>query len=139
MAKTKFRVEVLTPEGEVFNEEVEMLSTRTEVGSIGILAGHQPLLGMLAPTELRLYRSDNDIVRFAQGEGYLQVRNQFALVLVEDAIKPEDLDVAELREKLARATAEADQAEDHSEAQRRAQRDKRRWEAFLAVAGADAH
>jgi F-type H+-transporting ATPase subunit epsilon len=139
MAKTKFRVEVLTPEGEVFNEEVEMLSTRTEVGSIGILAGHQPLLGMLVPTELRLYRSDNDIVRFAQGEGYLQVRNHFALVLVEDAIDPAALDVPELREKLSRAQAEVDQAEDHSEAQRRALRDKRRWEAFLAVAGADTH
>ncbi len=40
MARTKFRVEVLTPEGEVFNEEVEMVSTRTTVGSIGILANH---------------------------------------------------------------------------------------------------
>ena len=35
-----FPVEVLTPEGEVFNDEVEMLSTRTSVGSIGILANH---------------------------------------------------------------------------------------------------
>ena len=29
MARTKFPVEVLTPEGEVFNDEVEMVSTRT--------------------------------------------------------------------------------------------------------------
>ena len=35
MAHTKFRVEVLTPEGEVFNDEVEMLSTFTADGSIG--------------------------------------------------------------------------------------------------------
>ena len=60
MARTPFQVEVLTPEGEAFNDEVEMVSTRTSVGSIGILANHMPLLGMLDPTELRLYRSDSD-------------------------------------------------------------------------------
>ena len=74
MARTPFRVEVLTPEGEVFNDEVEMLSTRTSVGSVGILAHHQPLLALLDPTELRLYRSETDVERFAQGEGFLQVR-----------------------------------------------------------------
>ena len=137
MARTKFRVEVLTPEGEVFNDDVEMVSTRTEVGSIGVLANHTPLLGLLEPTELRLYRSEDDIVRFAQGEGYLQVRKHFALILVEDAIRPEDLDVAELRDKLKASTAEAEAAEDGSEAKRRALRDARRWEAFLGVAGAD--
>ena len=34
MARTPFIVEVLTPEGEVFNDEVEMISTKTSVGSI---------------------------------------------------------------------------------------------------------
>ena len=137
MAKATFQVEVLTPEGEVFNEQVEMLSTRTTVGSIGVLANHTPLLGMLEPTELRLYRSDSDIVRFAQGEGYIQVGDNKALVLVEDALEPTALDVAELRDKLKTATAEAEAAESGTEAQRRALRDKRRWEAFLAVAGGD--
>jgi F-type H+-transporting ATPase subunit epsilon len=137
MAKATFQVEVLTPEGEVFNEQVEMLSTRTTVGSIGVLANHTPLLGMLEPTELRLYRSESDIVRFAQGEGYIQVGDNKALVLVEDALEPTALDVAELRDKLSTATAEAQAAEPGTEAQRRALRDKRRWEAFLEVAGAD--
>jgi F-type H+-transporting ATPase subunit epsilon len=137
MAKATFQVEVLTPEGEVFNEQVEMLSTRTTVGSLGVLANHTPLLGMLEPTELRLYRSESDIVRFAQGEGYIQVGDNKALVLVEDALEPTALDVAELRDKLATATAEAQAAEPGTEAQRRALRDKRRWEAFLAVAGDD--
>ena len=137
MAKTRFRVEVLTPEGEVFNEEVEMLSTRTTVGSVGVLANHTPLLGMLEPTELRLYRSDTDIVRFAQGEGYIQIGDNKALVLVEEALRPEDLNVAELQEKLQRAEAEASSAESHSEAEKVALRDKRRWEAFLRVASGE--
>ena|ERR1700760_429855 len=134
MAHTPFAVEVLTPEGEVFNDEVEMLSTRTTVGSIGILAHHQPLLAMLDPTELRLYKSDSDIVRFAQGEGYLQVTNNRALVLVEDATPPDRLDSADLQDKLRRAEEAYDQAEDDSEEKRAAARDRRRYEAWLEVA-----
>src|SRR3954452_1374239 len=100
MAKTPFQVEVLTPEGEVFNDEVEMISTRTAVGSIGILANHTPLLAMLDPTELRLYKSEGDVVRFAQGEGYLQMQDNHALVLVEDAEDPDKLDRGDLQKRL---------------------------------------
>ena len=134
MARTKFRVEVLTPEGEVFNDEVEMVSTRTTVGSIGVLANHQPLLGMLEPTELRLYKSDSDIERFAQGEGYIQVSREHVLVLVEEAMRPNDLNAGDLRERARRAEQSAREAEDGSEEQRRAQRDQRRAEAFMKIA-----
>jgi len=135
MAHTPFAVEVLTPEGEVFNDEVEMLSTRTTVGSIGILAHHQPLLAMLDPTELRLYKSESDVVRFAQGEGYLQVADNHALVLVEEVHEPGELDVADLRDRLSRAEETLRECEAGSEAERVAQREKRRWEAFLRIAG----
>lgn len=134
MAHTPFHVEVLTPEGKVFDDEVEMVSTRTEIGSIGILARHQPLLGTLVPTELRLYRSDSDIVSYAQGEGYVQVSADGVLVLVEEANLPDDLDAAELREKLRKSEEALSGAEEGTEEQRRASRDKRRWEAFLRIA-----
>ena len=134
MARTPFPVEVLTPEGEVFNEEVEMVSTRTGVGSIGILAHHQPLLGVLEPAELRLYRSETVIVRFAQGEGYVQVAGGRALLLVQDAIRPESLDAADLRDRLRRAEEAERGAAEGSEERRRAGRDRRRWETFLAMA-----
>jgi F-type H+-transporting ATPase subunit epsilon len=134
-----FRVEVLTPEGEVFNDDVEMVSTRTTVGSIGILARHQPLLGMLDPTELRLYKTYGDessATRFAQGEGYVQVAGDHVLILVEDAIDPGSLNTSELQDQLSRAEREASEAEDGSEAERKALRDKRRAEAFLRIAQA---
>lgn len=134
MAQTPFRVEVLTPEGSVFDEEVTMVSTRTEVGSIGILARMQPLLGMLVPTELRLYRSESDVVRYAQGEGYVQVSADGVLVLVEEAQTPDELDVADLREKLKVAEDGMSSAEEGSEELRRSTRDKRRWESFIAIA-----
>src|SRR6201985_301441 len=131
-----FPVEVLAPDGEVFAEDVQMISTRTTIGSIGILANHAPLLAMLDPTELRLYRSDSDVVRFAQSEGYIQVGGNRALLLVEEAHEPGALDAAELRDRLQEAERELDEAGEDSERRRVAERDKRRWEAFLRIAEA---
>jgi F-type H+-transporting ATPase subunit epsilon len=133
MAYSKFPVEVLTPEGEVFSEDVEMLSTFTTVGSIGILANHEPMLARLEPTELRLYRSETDIVRFAQAEGYLQFAENRALILVEEAIAPDQLDRATFETKLSQARDVAERAEEGSEEQARGLRDAKRYEAFLKV------
>jgi F-type H+-transporting ATPase subunit epsilon len=134
VAHEKFRVEVLTPEGEVFNDEVEMVSTRTAVGSIGVLAHHEPVLAMLDPTELRLYRTDSEVVRFAQAEGYMQVGENRALILVEEAHPPGDLDAASLRERLAQAEREVESAGDDTEKRRVAERDKTRLQTFLQIA-----
>jgi len=131
--RSKFPVEVLTPEGEVFSEEIEMLSTRTSVGSIGVLANHAPLLAQLEPTELRLYRSESEIVRFAQAEGYLQFADNKALVLVEEAIAPEAMDRQAFETRLSEARASAEHAPEGSEERARALRDVKRYEAFLAV------
>jgi F-type H+-transporting ATPase subunit epsilon len=134
MARTPFQVEVLTPEGEAFNDEVEMVSTRTSVGSIGILANHQPLLGMLDPTELRLYKSESDVVRYAQGEGFLQVYGNHVLLLVDEIFEVDDLDSSDLEDRLRRAEQELENAEEDTEERRAAERDKRRYEAFLELA-----
>jgi F-type H+-transporting ATPase subunit epsilon len=133
MARTTFPVEVLTPEGEVFSDDIEMLSTRTAVGSIGVLANHEPVLAQLEPTELRLYRSESDIVRFAQAEGYLQFSENRALLLVEEAIAPDALDRQTFETRLSEARAAAERADDGSEEHARALRDAKRYEAFLAV------
>jgi len=135
VARNKFPVEVLTPEGKVFDDEVEMVSTRTSVGSIGILANHAPLMAMLEPTELRLYKSDSDIVRFAQGEGYLQVVDNSALVLVEEAVDPSSLDRSTIESQLQNARQALEEAEEGTEERRRAERDVKRYKAFLEVGG----
>ena len=139
MARSMFSVEVLTPEGPVFEGEVEMGSTRTAVGSIGVLANHAPLMAMLEPTELKLYKSgsDNpgsgDVDRFAQGEGYLQVVDNTALLIVEDAVKPEDLDRSAIESRLEEAKRGRDEAEEGSEERRRCEREIARAEAFLEI------
>ena len=133
MAHTKFKCQVLTPEGEVFNDEVEMVSTRTGVGSLGILANHAPLMGMLEPTELRLYKTESDIVRYAQSEGYLQVADNEVLMLVEEVIEPDKLNRSDLEEKLRACEQEAERADEDSEERERHIRDARRYRAFIEV------
>ncbi len=129
----KFRVEVLTPEGEVFADDVQMISTKTAVGSIGVLANHAPVLAMLNPTELRLYRSDQDVVRYAQSEGYLQVADNRALLLIQEAHEPGALDAGDLRDRLQQAERELEEAGEDTERRRVAEREKRRLEAFLRI------
>jgi F-type H+-transporting ATPase subunit epsilon len=135
VARNKFPVEVLTPEGKVFDDEVEMVSTRTTVGSIGILANHAPLMAILDPTELRLHRSDGDVVSFAQGEGYLQVVDNTAMVLVEEAVAPEDIDRSDVESRLKEARDAMERAEEGSEERNRYERNVKRFETFLEVAG----
>src|SRR4029450_12315472 len=118
-----------------FEDEVEMVSTRTTTGSIGVLANHAPLMAILEPTELRLYKSDNDVVSFAQGEGYLQVVDNSALVLVEEAVSPDDIDRSDIESRLKEARNAMEEAEEDSEERSRYERNVKRFEVFLEVAG----
>ena len=129
-----FEVEVLTPEGEVFSGEVSQVSTRTAVGEIGILANHAPLLAALKPTELRLHVSDSETQRYAQAHGWLHVFGNQARLLIEEAIDPGDLDAATLKEQLADAEQRLADSEEGSGARTRAEKDRDRAEAFLAIA-----
>ena len=133
-AEHRFDVEVLTPEGEVFSGEVSQVSTRTAVGEIGILANHAPLLAALRPADLRLHVSDSETKRYAQAHGWLQVFGNQAKLLVEEAVAPEELDSATLKEQLADAGQRLAESEDDSGARTRAQKDRDRAEAFLAIA-----
>ena len=137
MAEHNVDVRLLTPEGEVFNGEVEQLSTRTSVGEIGILANHVPVLARLQPTELRLHMPGGEVRRWAQAEGWLQVFANRATVLVGEAIPPENLDPGELRSRIEDADARLRESKEGSGAHRQAGKDKARAEAFLAVAGAE--
>jgi len=139
MARSSFPVEVLTPDGQVYEGEVEMVSTRTATGGIGVLANHAPLMAMLEPTELKLYTSGSenpsgaDYDSFAQGEGYLQVVDNSALLIVEDAVRPEDLDRSTLESRLEEAEQTRDEADEDSEERRRAEREIARAKAFLEI------
>ena len=123
----KLEAQVLTPEGEVFSGELEMLVTRTSTGEVGILARHIPMIARLVPAELRLHKSDSDVETYAQGEGWMEVFANRVRVLIAEAIPPDELDASEWKDRL-------DEAEDDSAAADVAQRDCARAEAFIQIA-----
>ena len=127
-------VEVLTPEGEVWSGEARQVSTRSETGELGILANHAPLLAALRPTELRLHLSESETKRYAQAHGWLQVYGNRARLLLEEAISPKDLDAGTLKEQLSDAEQRLSECEEGSADHARAQKDRERAEAFLAIA-----
>jgi len=131
-----FPVEVLTPEGEVFSGEVVQVSTRTMVGEIGIQANHAPVLAALKPTELRLHVSESDVESWAQAHGMMQVFGNRAQLLVEEAIRPDELDADALRRELEDAEQRLQECEEGSAAEKRAEKDRERVEKFLEIAGA---
>lgn len=138
MAHTPYTLEILTPEGLVYSGEVEFVSSRTETGSIGIYARHQPLLALLAPTELRVTLPGGEIKRFVQGEGYVQVSDERVLLLVEEALEEDQVDVEAIQAKLEKSEALAAASEEGSEEHKRAERDARRYRVFLEVVGSKA-
>ena len=131
---TPYPVRIVTPEGSAFDDEAQIVVLPGVAGELGVLANHAPLMAILEPTELRLYRSESDVVRLAQGEGYLQVVDNSALVLVEEAIPPENIDRGAFESRLREARDAAERAEEGSEERARAEREVRRYEAFLEVA-----
>jgi F-type H+-transporting ATPase subunit epsilon len=126
--------QVLTPEGEVFSGELTQLSTRTSVGEVGILARHAPMVARLVPAELRLHPPDGEVQRYAQGEGWLEVFANRARVLIAEAIPPDQLDAGELRGRLDEAEQRLNEAEKGSAAHEHAEREQRRFKAFLEIA-----
>ncbi len=139
---TTFTAEVLTPQGKVFEGEMFQISSRTMVGEVGIRARHAPMLARLVPHELRMFETESDFnagtsgaKRYAAAEGWLEVFANKVVVLVSEAIEPDSLDAADLQARLEDAETRLAEAEDGSAAQRTAEQDKARAEAFLALAG----
>jgi F-type H+-transporting ATPase subunit epsilon len=134
LAHPAFHAQVLTPDGEVYDGEVEQVSTRTGVGEVGILAHHAPMLARLVPAELRLHVPDGETIRYAQGHGWLEVYANEARVLISEAVEIDSLEVSELRERLTEAEQRLTEAEQGSEAWQQAEQDVARAKAFIALA-----
>ena len=99
-----FDLSVVTPEGPAYEGEAEMLVVPGASGEIGVLARHAPLVAMLKAGEIRI-KSGGAWQAFAAGPGYFKVQQDRALVLVDDAVRAEDIDVDEARREAEEARA----------------------------------
>ena len=132
--RQKLKATVLTPEGPVFDGELERISTRTVVGELGILANHAPVLGRLVPHELRLIHSEGETESYAAAEGWVEVFANKVTVLVGEATPPDQLDRAALEELLRDAEQRISESDEDTAARRTAEAEKLRAETFLQLA-----
>lgn len=113
MAGKTFDVSLVTPEGAVYEGEVEMLVVPGDAGEIGVLARHAPLVAMLKAGSTRIYldRAADDVVEFATGPGFFKVEQDRALALVDDAVDAREIDAGRAQEQLETARAELERVE----------------------------
>ena len=126
-----FDVSLVTPDGPVFEGEVEMLIVPGADGEIGVLARHAPLIAMLKAGSTRVHVTRNGEVReFATGPGFFKVEQDRALALVDDVVDAKEIDDARAREQLEAAQAELDRIE-------RGESDADRWQVEQRVRHAE--
>ena len=98
-------LEIVTPERQVFSEEVDSVVCPGIEGELGVLPHHSPLLTTLGVGELRIRRGGEEEF-FAIAGGFLQVRPDKVVVMAETADMASDIDIGKAQE----ARREAEQA-----------------------------
>jgi F-type H+-transporting ATPase subunit epsilon len=103
----KFDVSLVTPDGAVYEGEIEMIIVPGQIGEIGVLARHAPLIATLKAGSTRIHPGGGaDVLEYATGPGFFQVLESRAIALVDAAVEASQID-----DDAARAQLEAAQAE----------------------------
>ena len=109
------KLDIVTPERNVFSEEVDHVVLPTEAGGeIDVLPGHIPLMTMINPGELRYFQNGKP-ESVAIDRGFIQVIGDTVTVLTEAAIEVDDINVSSLEEARARAAEALEEARQSGE------------------------
>src|SRR5580698_10607617 len=78
-----------------------------QIGEIGVLARHAPLIATLRAGSTRIHPGNGaDVLEFATGPGFFQVLHDRAIALVDDAVEASKIDDARARAQLESAQSE---------------------------------
>ncbi|WP_153126346.1 F0F1 ATP synthase subunit epsilon [Peribacillus tepidiphilus] len=111
------KVSVVTPDGPVYEADVEMVSTKAKSGELGILPGHIPLVAPLEIGAVRL-KKEGSTEYIAVSGGFIEVRPEKVTILAQSAERAEDIDVARAKAAKARAEKRLQDAQEHVDAKR---------------------
>ncbi|MHB8455829.1 MAG: F0F1 ATP synthase subunit epsilon [Acidiferrobacterales bacterium] len=101
-----FHVDIVSSEREIFSGTVHELSAPTEMGEIGILARHAPLLARLRPGLVEVARNPDFAESFFVSGGFLEVQPHVVTILADTVLRTPDLDQAAARAAIARKEQE---------------------------------
>lgn len=109
-----FNLKIVTPEKEIFSDDVEMVTTPTQDGEIGILPDHINLMSQLKAGELRVKQNGKEII-FAVGGGLLQMADNVLTVATDMAENEADIDEKSAEEARRRAQEALEQTQTDEE------------------------
>lgn len=94
MSKTTLRLDIVSPEKQIFSGIVSMVFVTGEMGELGITPGHSQLLTTLKPGYFSAVMPDNREEIFYISGGFLEVQPHVVSVLADTAVRADDLDEA---------------------------------------------
>src|ERR1700739_4947350 len=103
MANT-LRLEIVTAEGSVYNEDVEMVTLPGVTGQFGVYPQHVPLITQMVPGEITVRKDGRDVF-LATGAGLIEVRSTSVTILTDLAVQAAKIDEAKAEEARRRAEA----------------------------------
>ena len=103
----KFDLSLVTPDGAAYEGQAEMIIVPGQIGEIGVLARHAPLIATLRAGSTRIHPGEGaEVLEFATGPGFFQVLDDRAIALVDAAVPAGEIDEARARRELDEARAE---------------------------------
>jgi F-type H+-transporting ATPase subunit epsilon len=112
-ARKTLSVSLVTPEGDAYDGEAEMVVVPGAAGEIGVLARHAPLVALLKAGSVRIYETvePEEMREFAVGPGFFKVESDRAIALVDDAVLAGKIDPDRAQRMLDEARAELEAIE----------------------------
>lgn len=103
------KLEILTPEGVAYSDDVEMVLLPAELGEMGIFPMHVPLMTRINPGEV-IVTKDAHKLHLAIGEGFAEVTQTRVSVLADMALQEQHIDEAAAQAAVERAQARIKEA-----------------------------
>ncbi|AAW73987.1 F0F1 ATP synthase subunit epsilon [Xanthomonas oryzae pv. oryzae] len=116
------RCDIVSAEKEIFHGEATLVVATGELGELGIAPKHAPLITRLKPGKVVVITANGEHLDFAISGGILEVQPQVVTILVDTAVRAQDIEEAAVRkvkEEAERLLANRGNTVDVAEAQRR--------------------
>jgi F-type H+-transporting ATPase subunit epsilon len=105
---SNFKLDIVTPEGRAFSDEVDGIVLTGDDGEMGILPGHEPVSTTVLPGSLVISKDGKEI-EIIIGSGYAEVTGHHVNILTESAVRADQAEpgaVADARKRADAARAE---------------------------------
>jgi F-type H+-transporting ATPase subunit epsilon len=127
------RIDIVTPKGSILDTSATVVTVPSVLGEMGLMPGHLPIIAALQPGRLTVESAEGDHV-FAVDRGFVEMARDHINVITEAALKPDEIDIAQVKADRDAAIAAAKSEEGNATAQESRLLAERRAEALLAVA-----